>query len=74
MLRVLVGGMAWDKNDAPMISGYRDVSVNLMIQTAETRALGLDRHVVELRLVPRRIHELTLVLICSCMFHRSVAA
>jgi len=61
LAKMLIAPMtSWEKKDGPMISGYRDVSVNLMIQTAETRALGLDRHVVELRLVPRGIHELTL--------------
>jgi len=44
--------------DSAKSAGYRDVSFNLRIATAETRELGIDLHVCELQLLLRGFYEL----------------
>ena len=39
-------------------AGYRDVSLNLSLSTAETRNLGVDCHVCEVQLILRSFAEL----------------
>jgi hypothetical protein len=44
--------------DAALSAGYRDVAVNLCLDTEETRRLGAEGHVCELQLMLRPFAEL----------------
>ena len=52
-------------------AGYRDVAINLRIDSAETRAMGLEGHVCEVQLILRAFAELKVrrAWLCSRDFH-----
>ena len=59
-----------DPRYPPLLSGgYRDVSVNLRIVSAETKGLGLATHVCEVQLILKRFAE---VKVRSCPYRLHV--
>ena len=48
--------------DAGLSAGYRDVAVNVRVETAASAALGVDGHVCELQLTPRTFAEAAVTL------------
>jgi hypothetical protein len=43
--------------DSALSSGYRDVMINIRLQTPEAISLNLHHHIVELQLVPHAVYE-----------------
>ena len=43
--------------DGALSSGYRDVMINIRLETPETHALNVHHHIAELQLVPRAVYE-----------------
>ena len=43
--------------DSALSSGYRDVIINIRLQTREAISLNLHHHIVELQLVPHVVYE-----------------
>jgi hypothetical protein len=55
--------------DSVSSAGYRNLAVNLRVDTPETRALGIETHICEVQLL--LLHMAVIKVICSCELVRT---